>query len=251
MIVRRLLATLGVLLLACLGAGAGTLTGRAGPFRIQVVVDPDPPVVGANTVSVTVTDGADQPVEGAVVTVTASMLDMNMGATPFEAQAGATPGTYQSQVNLSMAGGWALDIKVAADGREGHQAFKIVTGNPVHQAEVGGRRAVWLWLLVMIGAPLLVSLLPERVLRRDRRGTLAGILLLIAAMFFARAVVQTYKRPGQMGVIESQAMDMTAMKPPVGTVPVVVETVGYGEFEAAVSYTARWCPTRSRTSTRG
>ena len=222
--------------------GAATLTGQAGPFPITVTVTPDPPVVGANTVAVAVRDRAGQPVDQAAVTVTASMTTMNMGATPFPATAGSTRGTYESQVNLTMAGDWALAVKVAAGGRAGEQTFQITTGNPVHQVTRGGRRAVWLWLFVMLAAPVGVALLPARILPPARRGPVAGALLLVAAIFLARAVVATYKRPGQMGVIESQAMDMSAMKPPVGLVPVVVETVKAAAFQGGVSYTGSVVP---------
>ncbi len=231
-----------VLLLAGLAcpAGAGVLVGKAGPFGVQVEVSPDPPVVGANTVKVTVQDGV-QPVSGATVGVTAAMTDMNMGSTEFPTTAGEA-GVYQASVNLSMAGGWALTVRVEQGGRQGSETFRITTGNPVRQVSAGGRRAVWLWLLVMIGAPLLVALLPARWLPRERRAAVAGTLLLIAAVFFARAVVQTYKRPGQMTVVESQAMDMTAMKPPVGLVPVVVETARLETFRGGVSYTGSVVP---------
>jgi len=49
--------------------------------------------------------------------------------------------------------------------------------------------------------------------------------------------VAMFKRPGQMGVIESQSMDMSQITPPAGAVPVAVAPVGCKEVEGAVTYT--------------
>lgn len=229
---------IGLVAVASGAAVAGTLEGRAGPYRLTVTVAPDPPTVGSNTVAVRVHDRGGKPVDDASVVVTASMVGMDMGSTPYPAVRVGDAGGYESQANLTMAGTWSLDVAVSAGGRgQGHQAFRITTGNPVHQAPVSGRRAVWLWLLAMILAPTLVALLPERVLAHERRGVVAGTLLLIGAVGFARTVVQVYRRPGQMSVIESQAMDMSAMKPPVGAVPVVTETLRFESFEGGITAT--------------
>lgn len=64
-----------------------------------------------------------------------------------------------------------------------------------------------------------------------------GITLLIVLFIVSSWAVKHFKKPGQMTVIESQAMDMTAMKPPVGSVPVATEFVGTGAFSAKVRYT--------------
>ena len=50
------------------------------------------------------------------------------------------------------------------------------------------------------------------------------------------------KHPGSMSVLESQAMDITAMKPPVGAVPVATEVVHLGAFTAKVTYTGSVAP---------
>lgn len=49
-------------------------------------------------------------------------------------------------------------------------------------------------------------------------------------------VVRTYRPPGAMTVIESQAMDMSAMKPPAGVMPVGVEAARRAPFAATVTY---------------
>jgi RND family efflux transporter MFP subunit len=65
-------------------------------------------------------------------------------------------------------------------------------------------------------------------------GGLALLAFIYAGTSFA---VWKYKKPGQMGVIEAQAMDMTAMKPPVAAAPVETEVLKPGPFQPAVTYT--------------
>lgn len=50
-------------------------------------------------------------------------------------------------------------------------------------------------------------------------------------------LVQHFKKPGQMSVIESQAMDMSAMQPTRGAVPVAIATVKEQQIEGTVTYT--------------
>ncbi|MHB0912748.1 MAG: efflux RND transporter periplasmic adaptor subunit [Armatimonadota bacterium] len=69
-----------------------------------------------------------------------------------------------------------------------------------------------------------------------------GLAMLVGLLIVSTWTVKHFKRPGQMTVIESQAMDMTAMKPPVGSVPVATEFVGMGEFSAKVRYTGSVAP---------
>lgn len=49
------------------------------------------------------------------------------------------------------------------------------------------------------------------------------LALLVGAVVIVRWVVVTQRAPGSMTPVEAQAMDMTAMKPPVGVFPVAVE----------------------------
>ncbi len=68
--------------------------------------------------------------------------------------------------------------------------------------------------------------------------SLAVALLSLGAIFVgARYAVTHFRRPGSMSVIEAQAMDMSAMKPPIGAVPVEVATVSRGELSGGTSYT--------------
>lgn len=69
------------------------------------------------------------------------------------------------------------------------------------------------------------------------RQIVGGVLVLLIAWFGTRYVVRKYKRPGSMTVIEAQAMDMTTMKAPQGSVPVATEVVKAAPLEESVTYT--------------
>ncbi len=72
--------------------------------------------------------------------------------------------------------------------------------------------------------------------RRVPWGTIGTVALLVCVFFAARYVVQNFRRPGSMSVIEAQAMDMSVMKPPIGAVPVAVVTARRGTLQARVTY---------------
>lgn len=69
-----------------------------------------------------------------------------------------------------------------------------------------------------------------------------GLGLLIGLLILSSLAVRHFKRPGQMSVIEAQAMDMTAMKPPTGAVPVATEIVQRRGYNPTVHYTGSVAP---------
>lgn len=72
--------------------------------------------------------------------------------------------------------------------------------------------------------------------REWARGHLLSLAILIIIIIVSAWAVEHFKRPGQMTVIESQAMDMTSMKPPVGSVPVAIEAVKRTPFQSMLRY---------------
>lgn len=64
-----------------------------------------------------------------------------------------------------------------------------------------------------------------------------GIATIVIVAIVCAVVVKAFKKPGQMTVIESQAMDMTAMLPPVGAVPVAIANVEQKTVEGSITYT--------------
>jgi len=71
-----------------------------------------------------------------------------------------------------------------------------------------------------------------------------GVILLVALLIGSAITVHVWKarHPGSMSVLESQAMDMTVMRPPVGAVPVATEVVHPGRFTSQVTYTGSVAP---------
>ncbi len=83
------------------------------------------------------------------------------------------------------------------------------------------------------------------------RSTISSLVLLVALylVLFNRfgpekfhGIVWKLRRPGQMTVVEALAMEMEAMKPPKGVLPVVTEIVKPTPFEVAITYTGTIAP---------
>jgi Multidrug resistance efflux pump len=64
-----------------------------------------------------------------------------------------------------------------------------------------------------------------------------GLVTLAVVTVICVIIVQMFKKPGQMSVIESQAMDMSAMVPPKGAVPVGIAKVERQNIDGSVTYT--------------
>lgn len=69
------------------------------------------------------------------------------------------------------------------------------------------------------------------------RKNLWGVVTLIVVTIVCVVIVQVFKKPGQMSVLESQAMDMTVMVPPKGAVPVAIATVQKESIAGSIIYT--------------
>lgn len=103
---------------AKLGASLGTFgPGRVaavvhqGGYGLRVVVDPNTPAA-PNTFTLELSHGG-RPVQGADVTLTFEMLDMQMGDEEYR-MAETRPGVYRrSALALVMAGRWALELSIA------------------------------------------------------------------------------------------------------------------------------------------
>lgn len=64
-----------------------------------------------------------------------------------------------------------------------------------------------------------------------------GLVTLAVVTLICMLIVQTFKKPGQMSVLESQSMDMNSMVPPKGAVPVGIAKVAQEEIIGSVTYT--------------
>lgn len=90
---------------------------RAGQYRVNVRIIPDPPQVGKNTLTITITDTNQQPVRAAKVRAVAQMPAM--GSMPaMNAPADITeiePGKYQGVFELTMSGAWPLAVDIETE----------------------------------------------------------------------------------------------------------------------------------------
>ncbi len=70
-------------------------------------------------------------------------------------------------------------------------------------------------------------------LRHNIWGVVTLVIVAVACFF----IVQMFKKPGQMSVLESQAMDMSVMVPPKGAVPVAIARATVEPISGSVTYT--------------
>ncbi|MGR9106055.1 MAG: efflux RND transporter periplasmic adaptor subunit [Gammaproteobacteria bacterium] len=86
----------------------------AGPFRIQVSIDPKKPRIGKNRITVVIRSPENQPVSVAAVTAIAEMPAMGaMPAMTAPAEMhSASAGVYRGEFELPMDGAWPLTLKI-------------------------------------------------------------------------------------------------------------------------------------------
>jgi multidrug efflux pump subunit AcrA (membrane-fusion protein) len=88
----------------------------------------------------------------------------------------------------------------------------------------------------------------KRWLNRSAIGSVVFLVALYLVLFNRfgperwHGLVWKMRRPGQMSVVEALAMEMEAMKPPEGVLPVATEIVKPRPFEVAVTYTGTVVP---------
>jgi nitrogen fixation protein FixH len=89
---------------------AAPAEAAASTASITFATTPNPPVVGDNTLDVTVTDAAGKPITGLKLATTVAMVSMDMGtAHPPVTETGG--GHYAATVNFSMAGLWRVVVQ--------------------------------------------------------------------------------------------------------------------------------------------
>lgn len=79
--------------------------------------------------------------------------------------------------------------------------------------------------------------MPEETIPSMLRRNIWGIATLVLVAIVCATVVHVFKKPGQMSVLESQAMDMSVMVPPKGAVPVAMAPAIREPICGAVTYT--------------
>jgi hypothetical protein len=86
---------------------------KAGDYTVDITMDKNPPVVGANNVEIVVTGKDGKAVTDAKVQVVASMPAMpGMPAAENKADAKPDGGKYKAKVDLSMGGSWNMSVRI-------------------------------------------------------------------------------------------------------------------------------------------
>jgi Cu(I)/Ag(I) efflux system membrane fusion protein len=97
-----------------MGGGAGTAVAQtAGPWKVSVALDPDPPREQGQEAHVAISDAAGKPVDGVDVEVTYDMPAMGAMAEMKSSFPGRPvgPGAYDAAFDLPMAGSWGLWVQ--------------------------------------------------------------------------------------------------------------------------------------------
>jgi membrane fusion protein, copper/silver efflux system len=82
---------------------------------VEHAISPEPPQVGAATVTLRLADAGAKPVSGARITLEADMSHAGM-APVFEEAKETEPGQYQAQLRFAMAGDWVILLHVQLQG---------------------------------------------------------------------------------------------------------------------------------------
>ena len=97
---------------------------KAGGYTVQVALDKNPPITGLNKMEISIKDDKGGNVTDATVVVEYVMPAMpGMPAMNYKAKAELNGSRYLANVNFSMSGAWAVNIKITRAGKT--QAVKL------------------------------------------------------------------------------------------------------------------------------
>ena len=99
---------------------------QAGPFKVDITLDKNPPAMGENNIIIAVWDAAGKPVKDAKVNIEYIMPAMpGMPAMNYKAALAGKDGKYSGKLNFSMPGAWSVEVKVEAAGKKGKAKLNI------------------------------------------------------------------------------------------------------------------------------
>ena len=101
-----------------------TVMKKAGNYTVEVKLDKNPPITGQNKMEISIKDDKGVNVTDAMVVVEYVMPAMpGMPAMNYKAKAELNGSRYLANVNFSMSGAWAVNIKITRAGKT--QAVKL------------------------------------------------------------------------------------------------------------------------------
>jgi hypothetical protein len=116
----RIVVAVGIALALMTGAAfaANTLTKNAGNYTVGLTMEKNPPVMGKNSVDVSVKDAKGAAVTDAKVVVEYSMPAMTgMPAMNYKTNADLKGDTYKAVIEPSMSGSWNVAVKISRGGK--------------------------------------------------------------------------------------------------------------------------------------
>ncbi|MCX5848507.1 MAG: FixH family protein [Deltaproteobacteria bacterium] len=91
---------------------------KAGSYTVEVKLDKNPPITGQNKMEISIKDDKGGNVTDAAVVVDYSMPAMpGMPAMNYKTKAELSGSRYLANVNFSMSGAWAVNIKITRAGK--------------------------------------------------------------------------------------------------------------------------------------
>ena len=123
---KRFATALIILLLAAglVYAKDYTVMKKAGSYTVEVKLDKNPPITGPNKMEISIKDDKGGNVTDATVVVEYVMPAMpGMPAMNYKAKTELSGSRYMANVNFSMSGAWAVNIKITRSGKT--QAVKL------------------------------------------------------------------------------------------------------------------------------
>ena len=101
-----------------------TIMKKAGSYTVEVKLDKNPPITGPNKMEISIKDDKGVNVTDAAVVVEYVMPAMpGMPAMNYKTKAELNGSRYLANVNFSMSGAWAVNIKITRAGKT--QAVKL------------------------------------------------------------------------------------------------------------------------------
>lgn len=234
-------ASLMVGLLPTVWAG---VTGQISSYKVEITTDPDVIPVGKARLFINLKDQSGKPVTGVQVRALVKMPAMSMGEKETTAQTQpGKPGTYTTEAAFMMAG--AFDAAITITGPKGTVTGKIPleTGQSTTGAAGMTLRSLIPWAILAVLVVFIVVRMRQtgqHVAWRSaaNRGTVGGVILLIAIFGVSLYAISHWRRPGAMTPLEAQAMEMNTPAPP-GAAAVTLAEVTRGPIESTVRYTGQ------------
>lgn len=112
--------------LSACGRNAYQVTKTTSSYKVDVLINHNPPVAGENEVTVNIKDKADKPVTDASVVVGYDMPAMpGMPAMSHKADATLEGKAYKATVDLMMAGSWTISTNITRNGKTETAKFTV------------------------------------------------------------------------------------------------------------------------------